>query len=142
MGSTLRGYSVRHSLGAPLMEPVQQRCPCVALTSHTEARCRQRGIRTAVLNLILTNADRDCCLRGGAYAWSISRACIAKLRSVGVSPSLLDRASRMVVVVGGDGAVITVVNHRSWFGRFHYGAEPMSPRRSLHGRRGMSRSRH
>jgi hypothetical protein len=99
------------------------------LTHHAAARCRQRGIRTEVVNFVMANFDCDHYAGDGATAISISRRLLAELEVQGASSNLIDQASRTVLIVGEDGGIVTAINRPTWFARFHYGADRRSHRR-------------
>jgi hypothetical protein len=99
------------------------------MTVHAATRCRQRGIKSEVVNLILTHFDRDHHAGAGARAVFISRQRLAELESVGVSAAVIDRAGRTILILADDGAIVTAINRPTWFARFHYGADRLGHRR-------------
>src|SRR5262245_20096791 len=75
------------------------------LTRHAKSRCKQRGISTDVIKLVMANFDRDCEAREGAMAISISRRRLRELEVQGVPVVLIERAARTVLIVAADGGV-------------------------------------
>ena len=63
------------------------------MTRHAATRCKQRGIRTDVVNLIRDHFDRDHHAGAGAAAISISRQRLLELSAEGV-PASGDRPGR------------------------------------------------
>jgi hypothetical protein len=96
------------------------------LTEHAVARCRQRGIRSEVLDFVVANFDRDYDAGDGTAAISISLRRLAELKTQGVPKNLIDQASRTVLIMGEDGVIVTAMNKSTWFSRFHHGAERLS----------------
>lgn len=111
------------------------------MTGHAEARCRQRGIKSESVDLIVANGDREHHAGAGCTAISLSRSRMTELQAEGVPASVIDQAAGTVLIVGHDGAIVTVMNRPTWFARFHYGAERCGPRRRLRGRGRRSRGR-
>jgi hypothetical protein len=79
--------------------------------------------------LVVANFDRDYGAREGAAAISISRERLAELEGEGIPRALIGLASRTVLIVRSDGAIVTAINRPTWFARFHHGAERLSHRR-------------
>lgn len=111
------------------------------MTRHAEKRGRQRGVRTEVVDFVLANFDRDFDARVGATAVSISRRRLGELQSDRVPATVIDQAAHTVLIIGDDGAILTVINRPTWFARFHYGAERLNHRRRSRRRRQHSRKR-
>ena len=81
------------------------------LTTHARQRCQQRGIRAALLNAVLENADVERPVGSCSVLVSVSKARAAR-------QNLDDRLSRCGVILSQDGAVITVAHvHRSRRGK-------------------------
>jgi hypothetical protein len=99
------------------------------MSLHAASRCRQRGIRSDVVNLIRAQFDRDHDAGAGSAAFSISGQRLAELRAEGVPASVIDQARRTVLIAAGDGAIVTVINRPTWFARFHRGADRLGHRR-------------
>jgi hypothetical protein len=80
------------------------------------------------VDLILAEFDRDHHAGAGASACSISRRRLIELQERGVPASVIDQASRTVLIVADDGVIVTVINRPTWFARFHHGAERLGHR--------------
>jgi hypothetical protein len=106
-----------------------QVCGVGGMTLHAVTRCKQRGIKTEVVELIRTHFDRDHHAGAGAAAISISRRRLAELSAEGVPASVVDQAGHTVLIVADDGPIVTAINRPTWFARFHYGADRLSYRR-------------
>jgi hypothetical protein len=106
-----------------------QSCGFEDMTRHAATRCKQRGIRTEVVNLIRAHFDRDYHAGAGAVAISISRRRLAELLAEGVPASVIGQAGHTVLIVADEGAIVTAINRPTWFARFHYGGDRLSYRR-------------
>jgi hypothetical protein len=115
--------------GTTTSAPEQNEGFGLPLTRHATARCSQRGIKKDVIDLVVANFDRDYGAREGAAAISISRERLAELEGEGIPRALIGLASRTVLIVRSDGAIVTAINRPTWFARFHHGAERLSHRR-------------
>lgn len=96
-----------------------------SLTGHATTRCNQRGIKKDIIDLVVANFDRDYETHDGATAISISRERLAELEGEGVPRALIGRASRTVLIVSADGAIITAMNSPTWSTRFPHGTEKL-----------------
>ena len=99
------------------------------MSLHAASRCRQKGIRSEVVDLIRAQFDRDYDAGAGVAAISISRQRLAALRAEGFPASVIDQARRTILIAADDGAIVTVINRPTSFARFHYGAERLGHRR-------------
>lgn len=99
------------------------------MTNHAVTRCNQRGIRTEVVEFVLSQFDRDCHAGAGAAAVSISRARLAELQTDGVPAAVIGKAAHTILIISDDGAIVSAINRPTWFSRFHYGAERLGHRR-------------
>lgn len=89
-----------------------------SITSHARRRLQQRGKRLPELEVVYRHGDRE--RRAGAHrrAVSLSRAACRELVHTGVAAALVERASRLELVVSEhDGHVITVLNGNQNGGR-------------------------
>lgn len=110
------------------------------MTKHADARRQQRGVRTEVLRLVVTEGDKEHDAGAGICARSFSRRRLSQLSASNISKSVLDQAAHTVVLIGQDGSIVTVINHQTWNGRFYRGAKRHNPRRlSRNGRRSTAR---
>ncbi|GJD44092.1 hypothetical protein AFCDBAGC_1955 [Methylobacterium cerastii] len=82
-------------------------------TAHADRRAQQRGKRRDALDLVYRAGDRERPAGRNRRAVSLtSRAC-RDLVGEGTPPELVDRASRIELVVSeNDGFVITILNRR------------------------------
>jgi hypothetical protein len=103
-------------------------CSFGNMTRHALTRCKQRGIRTGVVDLVLAQYDLEHHAGAGATAVSISRRRLAKLRADGVPASVIDQADHTILIIADDGAIVTAINRPTWFARFHYGADRLGHR--------------
>jgi hypothetical protein len=108
----------------------------ITMTQHASIRCRQRGIRTEVLRLVLEEGDREHHAGEGVIALSLSRHRLAQLSFSDIPQATLDQAAHTVVLMAANGSVVTVINHQTWTGRFYRGAKRHNPRRQRQGRYG------
>ena len=91
----------------------------VMLSDHAMRRAQQRGIRPAVVDFVLGNADRDLEAGNGCRAYRISKKRLAELCSKAAAKvSEVERATNVVVILHEDsGEVITVMHDRNKTGR-------------------------
>jgi hypothetical protein len=82
------------------------------LTRHAAERRARRSIREHDLDLLMSQADQERRVRGGALKVSLTDDCIGDLLAAGVDPNKVRRAARIVAVVGSDGAVITLYRRK------------------------------
>lgn len=89
-----------------------------SITCHARRRLQQRGKRLPELEIVYRHGDRE--RRAGSHrrAVSLSRAACRELIDTGVAVALVERASRLELVVSDyDGQVITVLNGNGTSGR-------------------------
>lgn len=90
----------------------------MVLTEHAMNRMRQRGITDSLLHLVYMEADRLAPCGGGCTAVQISRKKANRLRILIGSDA--ERARNVVLVVSGDGVVVTALRRgRRSYGRCH-----------------------
>ncbi len=96
-----------------------------ALSRHAAGRIRQRGIRTAVLELILSSHDGVRHVGGGCRALFITRRHAARLRCRGLPAALLEAAIGVVVVVDASfSEVVTALHAAGTRGRRYRAPDP------------------
>lgn len=91
-------------------------------TKHAIARCRQRGIKSEVVEFVLKNFDCDHHAGAGVTAIRVSRHRLELLRAEGHPDAILSMAERTVLLLADSGAVITAVNRPSWCARYRRGS--------------------
>jgi hypothetical protein len=90
----------------------------VMFSDHATRRAQQRGIRPAVVDFVLRNADRDLEAGNGCRAYRISKKGLAELLSHGAKVGEVALATNVVVILHEDsGEVITVMHDRNKAGR-------------------------
>ncbi len=102
--------------------------PAPRFTLHALARLRQRGIREGQCTQVLDWADTARDVGGNCHAVSCSAAGLRRARAGGVPPQLLERLAGLVLIIGADGVIVTVVNRPTWFARFQRGHARLSSR--------------
>lgn len=91
------------------------------LSHHAGVRMNQRGIPGDLLERVMTHADVEASIGGGCTAFSVSRQRLKDRdvrRSFGGS---IDRAAKIAVVCGQDGAIVTVLKDWGSAGRRYRG---------------------
>lgn len=83
------------------------------LTKHAQERAQQRGMPAAALDLVYRCGDVDLPAGGGCTRRAISHRAAAELLAEGESPALVERAARLILVIGNDGMVLTAWPKRS-----------------------------
>jgi hypothetical protein len=78
------------------------------LTRHAEIRANQRGVTISRLASLLSFADIDVAVGRQLYARRVSRCALAEAIQEGLSPSEGERISRIAVIEGDNGAIVTV----------------------------------
>lgn len=81
----------------------------VLLTAHAEARCRARGTRRDLLQLLLAHADGEVPVGQGCRSGFLSRDAAEELVSLGAHPDLVRLARRRAVVHSADGVIATLL---------------------------------
>ncbi len=84
---------------------------------HARARARQRGICNQVIALVLTHADRETPVGGRCIAITLSRKMAQRLIGQGTEPELAERGTRLALVVGSSGRIVTVLRQLGSQGR-------------------------
>lgn len=85
---------------------------------HAETRCRQRGITTEMLSMVIDLHDTVVPRGDSRTAISISRKGKVRLQAAGHSAATLDRIANIAIVLSPGGEVITVIrNPRKWYRR-------------------------
>ncbi len=87
------------------------------LSRHALRRMQQRGIRRELIDLIWQNHDVEAQVGDGCQSLTVSRRMRGKLREGDIAPELLDKGGKIVLVVGSDGRVITVLRNGRRRGR-------------------------
>jgi len=82
------------------------------LTRHASERRVHRSIRERDLELLLLQADHERHAPGGALKVSLTDDGIHDLLAAGIDANDVQRAARIVAVVGSDGAVITLYRRK------------------------------
>jgi hypothetical protein len=93
------------------------------LTAHGRRRARDRGMPYRSLYALLTAADRLVPVGGGCVALSASAAALMEARADGLPPSITDRLRNRVLVLDGEGQVVTALVRQGPRGR-RYGRQP------------------
>ena len=78
------------------------------VSSHATARCQQRAISVAALELLVTHGDMDMPAGKGCVRRSISMYASRALVGDGHPPMLVDRVSRLTAVIADERTVVTV----------------------------------
>lgn len=91
------------------------------LTRHATLRLQQRGIGRDVVAVVLLWGDTIRDVGDGSIALSVSSRQMSELRNDHVPAALIERARKVVLILGADGAIITAVNQATWFARFQRG---------------------
>jgi hypothetical protein len=90
----------------------------VMFSDHATRRVQQRGIRPAVVDFVLRNADRDLEAGNGCRAYRISKKAQAELLLHGAQVGEVELATNVVVILHEDsGEVITAMHDRNKSGR-------------------------
>ncbi len=95
--------------------------PPSLLSHHAMVRAQQRGVRPAVVDLLLARFDVERPIGSGCHAVSCSRSALDRARRDGLAASMAERLAGLVLIVAPDGSVITVLNRETWFARFQRG---------------------
>jgi len=82
----------------------------VAVSPHAVTRCQQRGVRKAVLSMLLEHWDQDVPVGGGRTSVTVSRKGVARLKRQGHAPAMMDLVSSLAAVLDGDGRVVTTLH--------------------------------
>ncbi|KQO61023.1 hypothetical protein ASF24_03535 [Methylobacterium sp. Leaf86] len=83
------------------------------MTTHADRRAQQRGKRRDALDLVYRAGDRERPAGRNRRAVSLTARACRDLISSGTPPALVDRASRIELVVSeSDDFVITILNRR------------------------------
>lgn len=82
----------------------------MTLTRHAQCRVQQRGIRPAIVALILEHSDWEQHVGGGCISLRLS--CIQRehLKKTGISAQLIEMTEKVVLVVGQSGQIVTVLH--------------------------------
>lgn len=80
------------------------------ISRHAERRMQQRGLRRADIAILSSYADIEVTIASGLHAVRISRKAYEEARSLGVSPSSLDRLRQAVAVESNDGTLVTCLH--------------------------------
>lgn len=92
----------------------------LVMSRHAERRAQQRGISRDEIEA-LVSWGRPVPVGGGASSYTLTRAMAAGLAAEGVPAAAIERLPLRVVVVAGDGRVVTVaVLRRSGRGQRRY----------------------
>lgn len=83
------------------------------LTRHASERRVQQSIRKNDLDLLLEQADHELPARRGALKVSLTDDGIHDLLAAGIDANDVQRAARIVAVVGSDGSIITLYRRRA-----------------------------
>ncbi|MEG3806676.1 hypothetical protein DBT53_002720, partial [Aerococcus mictus] len=76
---------------------------------HARLRLQQRSVRSELCDLFLRFADMELPVGHGCYSMQLSNAMMRTILEAGISPSLADRARRLIAIVAADGTVVTVM---------------------------------
>jgi len=91
------------------------------LSSHATRRSQQRGIRHEAIDFVYATFDVDRDVGDGRRALSCSRGALDKALREGAATALVDGARRLVLIIGADGVIVTVMNSQTSFARFQRG---------------------
>ena len=109
-----------------------------AMSYHARIRSQQRGIRAAIIELILGEHDVSVSCGDQCRSISITRRRLIGLCEAGLSPQLVDKADGVTLVINEwKGRVVTVLHQSGRAGRNHR----HDIRRRSGGRRGDVRGR-
>ena len=75
-------------------------------TRHLMVRCQQRGIRDDAIDLVLSYADKVEKSRGDRLVWMTAKSEREAIQD-GFPLEIIERAKRLVVVVGASGMLVT-----------------------------------
>jgi len=92
-----------------------------AMTHHAEVRANQRGIRYSLIDAVLDLADLEIPVGDGCMAYRISKERLAERDVRHKLGGHLDRAGKVAVICGDDGAVVTVMHDWGCQGRRYRG---------------------
>lgn len=79
------------------------------LTKHAEIRCRQRGVRYAVVQTVLKYSDIEMPSYAGCKRLQLSRKAIDSMLAEGMSVAEADAAKKLALIVDKTDRVITVI---------------------------------
>lgn len=104
-----------------------------AMSDHAQMRSQQRGIRAAVIGLILEEHDASISCGDKCRSIYVTRVRLRELREVGISPQIIDRADGVTLVIHEESRMVVTALHQSGRAGRHY-------RRGCTRRRGGRRS--
>jgi hypothetical protein len=79
------------------------------LTRHAEIRCRQRGVRYAVVHTVLKYSDIETPSHSGCKRLQLSHKAIDSMLAEGMSVAQADAAKKLALIVDEADRVITVI---------------------------------
>jgi hypothetical protein len=77
---------------------------------HARARAQQRGICNQAIALVLVHADRETPVGSRCTAITLSRKMAQRLIGQGTDPQLAERGTKLALVVGSSGRLVTVLH--------------------------------
>jgi hypothetical protein len=81
----------------------------IEVTKHATSRLRQRGVRAAEVRLVMTYGDIEIPAHNGCRFVRLSHAAVASLYERARSTREIDRARRLMLLIGPTGNLITVL---------------------------------
>jgi hypothetical protein len=75
-------------------------------SEHAIRRGQQRGIKSCHMELLAKHGQRRRCI-GGAYAYTLNKRGLARLKSMGIDTQALDKLRYQVLIGSPDGNIIT-----------------------------------
>ena len=107
---------------------VQTQDSVIVLSRHASLRICQRNIPRDDLELVLRYGESACDVGDGCVAISIRRSQMSELCLAGVPIARLERLARIVVIIAGDGTIVTAINRETRFARFLRGPSRLTCR--------------
>lgn len=92
-----------------------------AMTHHAEVRANQRGIPYLLIDAVLDHADLETPVGDGCVAYMISKDRLNERDVRRKLGGMLDRAGKVAVICGDDGAIVTVMHDWGCQGRRYRG---------------------
>lgn len=102
--------------------------PITATTLHAEVQLQRRGVRRRLLALLLAYGDTERDVGSGCVARHCSTFAISEALRLGALAGDAEQLRRLVVIIGADGAIVTVINRPTWYARFQRGHARLSSR--------------